>query len=326
MGAMSHQLGVKAEVTYGTAVVVDRFFEYDSESIEDSFNRTEGDPLRVGSSDIRSDRSTPWYGGASGNVSMAVLTKGFGFWMPHMLGGAVVTTGPVDSKYTHTFGHGELFGKSFTAQFNRPFHPSGTDQPFTFEGGKVTEWTLSNSVDDNLMLELGLDFEQVSTATGLASASYPASMDNFTWAGGAVTVGGVAFDITEFSLKRDNGQDTERQQIRGNTDKKEPTSSRRSGEFSLKADFDSLTQRTRAASAVRATTHAAIVATWTGPVLIGAASYPTFTVTIPAARFDTWKGATEGTDAIEQELSGVVRYDGTNSPITIAVGSSEATP
>src|SRR5262245_44317276 len=121
MGAMDHQLGVKAESTYGTAVTVDRFFEYESESIEESYGRTEGDPLRVGSSAIRSDRSTPYFKGAAGQISLDVMTKGFGFWLPHLMGGSVVTSGPTDSKYTHTITEGTLVGKSFTCQVNRPF-------------------------------------------------------------------------------------------------------------------------------------------------------------------------------------------------------------
>ena len=48
MASMDHQIMVKDEVTYATAVTVDRTFEYDSESIEETYGRTEGDPLRVG--------------------------------------------------------------------------------------------------------------------------------------------------------------------------------------------------------------------------------------------------------------------------------------
>lgn len=324
MAALDHQLGVKAEVTYGTPLTVDRFYEFDSEGIEESYGRTEGDPLRGGASGgvLRSDRSTPYFAGASGNISMAVLTKGFGLLFGHMLG--TVATGVVaDSKYTHTATMTELLGKSLTVQVNRPFHPAGTNQAFTYEGGKVADWTLSNSVEDNLMLELGMDFENVSTATALATASYPTAMDNFTWVGGVVTIGGSSYDITEISIQGNNGLDTDRRQIRGNADKKEPTAGRREVSWSIKADFDSLTQRNRAAAVVRATNHAAITATWTGPTLIGVSSYPTVTVTIPAARFDEWKGAAEGTDGIEQELSGVVRWDGTNSPVTIAYGSAD---
>lgn len=325
MAALDHQLMIKKESVYGTPVVVDRAFELNSESIEDSYGRVEGDPLRAGGAGVlRSDRHTPYYAGASGNIQMDVLSKGFGIWFELMLG-AMNTTGPTDSKYTHTATMGELLGDSFTCQVNRPFHPSGTNQAFTFEGGKITDWELSNDVENNLVLDLGTDFEQVATGTALATPSYPTSMENFTFVGGVVTVGGSSFDITKISIKGDNGLDVDRRQIRGNADKKEPTASRREISFSLEADFDSLTQRTRAAAVVRATNVASIVATWTAPTLIGASSYPTVTVTIPAARFDEWKASAEGADGITQELSGVARYDGTNSPITIAYGSADVT-
>lgn len=324
MGSMDHQLGVKSEVSYGLAVTVDRFFEYESEGIEETEGRTEGDPLRVGSGFVRSDRFTPYFSGAAGTVQMAVMTKGFGFWLAHMMGGTA-TTGPSDSTYTHTGTEGSLYGKSFTLQVNRPFHPSGTNQAFTYAGGKITEWTLSNSVDGNLLLDLGMDFASVDTDTALAAASYPTGMDNFTWAGGKVTIGGVDYDVTEFGLTVNNGLDVDRRQIRQNTAKKEPTSGRREGTFSISADFDSLTQRNRAHADDRADALASLSATWVGPTLLGTTTYPEITVTAPAVRFDSWSGSTAGPEAITQELSGVIRYNGSNSPVTIEYKSADAT-
>lgn len=326
MGLMDHQIGVKDESTYATAVVVDRFFEYDSESIAEANGRTEGDPLRTGGEGvIRSDRFTPYFSGASGSLNMAVLTKGFGWWLKHMLGSSA-TTGPAETTvYTHTGTLGSLQGDSFTLQVNRPFNPSGTNQAFTYSGGKVTEWTLSNSVDENLMLELGLDFAAVATGTALATASYPTGMETFTWAGGVVSIGGSAYDVTEFSVSCNNGMDVDRRQIRGNTQKKEPTTARREITFSLSADFDSLTQRNRAASTTRAGALAAISAVWTGPTLLGSTLYPIVQVDIPAARFDEWSGATEGPEAISQSLSGVGRWDGTNSAVSITYKSADST-
>lgn len=325
MASMDHQLGFADETVYGTAVTVSRFFEYDSESIEESEGRTEGDPLRVGSGFVRSDRFTPYFEGASGSVDLAVLTKGFGYLLKHMIGGTA-TSGPAETVvYTHTGTEADLYGKSFTMQMNRPFHPSGTNQPFTYSGGKITEWSLSNDVDSNLMLSLSCDFAKVATATALASASYPTAMDNLTWAGGVVTIGGSAYDLTEFSLNVNNGMNTDRRQIRGNTDKKEPTAGRREATFAVKADFESLTQRNRAHATTRAAALAEIVGTWTGPTLLGTTLYPEFKVTLPACRFDEWKGSTAGPDAIEQDLSGVVRYDGSASPITIAIKNADAT-
>lgn len=324
MASMDHQIGFANETTYGTPVVVSRFFEYESESISETEGRTEGDPLRVGSGFVRNDRFTPFFSGAAGNIQMTVLTKGFGYFLQHMMG-AVATTGPAETVvFTHTGTEGALFGKSFTCQMNRPFHPSGTNQAFTYEGGKITEWTLTNNVNDHLMLDLGVDFQQVLTATALATAAYPAGMDPFSWSKGVVSIGGTPYDVTEIAITCNNGLNTERQQIRGNSDKKEPTSSRREATFSIKADFDSMAQRNRAHAAVRADALASLGGTWTGPTLLGTTIFPEFTATAPSVRFDEWKGATEGTDAIEQELSGVIRYDGTSSPLSLVVKNADS--
>lgn len=322
------QFSVAKESTYGTAVTPTRTFEYESESIESSEGRTESDPLRTGSGFARADRFTPYFEEASGSVSISVLTKGFGFWLEHMLG-TVATTGPAETAaFTHTATEGPLLGKSFTAQVNRPFNPSGTNQAFTFEGGKVKSWTLSNSVDENLMLELDLDFEQERDATALVAPAYPTLMENFTWAGGSITVGGAAYDVTEFSCQVDNGIKNDRRQIRGNTDKKEPTSVRREGTFSLKADFESLAQRNRAHAVTASGTLAQIVATWIGPTLIPGTTtlFPAVTLTLPACRFDSWKASTGGAETLEQELSGVIRWSGTGSPVTLAYRTGDALP
>lgn len=326
MGQLDQQIGFADESTYATAATPTRFFEFDSEGIEETEGRTEGDPLRVGTFVKRQDRFTPYFSGAAGSVQLAMLTKGFGYFLKHMLG-AVATDGPTETNvYTHTGTMADLFGKSFTCQVGRPLNPSGTVQPFTYSGGKVTEWTLSNDVDANLMLELALDFAAVDTATALAPASYPTSMENFSWAGGVVTIGGSAFDVTNISVQCNNGLNVDRRQIRGNTQKKEPTGGRREVTFSLQADFDSVANRNRAHANTRAGALAAITGTWQGPTLLGTTIYPTIQVSIPAARFDAWKGSAEGPDAITQELSGVGAFDGSNSSVSVIYKSADTTP
>lgn len=326
MGQLDHQLMIAEESTYGTAVTPNRTYEFNSESIAEAYGRVESEALRVGQFVSRSDRWTPYFQGAAGSVQLDVLTKGFGVWFKHALGG-IATSGPSgDGAYTHTATVADLWGKSLTLQVNRPFHPSGTNQAFTYEGGKVTEWTLSNSVEGNLLLDLGLDFEQVATGTALATASYPASMDNFTWAGGTISIGGSSYDVTEFSVSCNNGLDVDRRQIRNNTDKKQPTGGKRELAWSLSADFDSLTQRNRAASTTRAGALAEIKGTWVGPILIGGSTYPSIEVKIPAGRFDEWSAAVEGPDGVTQELSGIGLYDGTNSPVTVTYISADTTP
>ncbi len=326
MGAMDFQFGVANESTFNTPVTVTRFFEYESEGIEESYGRTQGDPLRVGSGFVRSDRFTPYFEGAAGNVQMSVLTKGFGFWLRHMMGGTVATSGPAESTvYTHSVTEGDLFGDSFTLQVNRPFHPSGTNQAFTYAGCKVTDWTISNAVDGNLLLELGIDAASVSTATALATASYPTGMEPLTWAGGLVTIGGTNVDVTEVSVKVDNGLKTDRRFIRQGTAKKEQTAARRKAEFSLKLDFESLAMRTYVASATAAGARATFSATWRGPSLLGTTIYPEFTITAPVARFDDWKASVGGPEALEQEVGGEILYDGTSSPLTLTYKSADTT-
>lgn len=327
MAALDHQLGIVDEVTYGTLVTPTKFFEYNTEAISEAEGRTEGDPLRSATFAQRNDRFTPWFSGAAGNVQLDVMTKGFGYLLKHMLG-AVATTGPTETTvYTHTGTVSDLIGDMFTLQLNRPFHPTGTNQPFAYLGGKVTKWTLSNSVDGNLVCDLELDFQNVDTATALATASYPSGMENLTWAGGVVSIGGSAYDITEFSCSWDNAANVDRRYIRGNTLKKEPINGRRMGEFSLSADFDSMTQRNRAHAATRSAALAQIIGTWTGPTLLGSTIFPNLKVTIPAARFDSWTAAAaDSSGQISQELTGVMRYDGSASPVTLAYQSADVTP
>lgn len=324
MGQLDHQLSIVDEAAYGTPLTTTRFFEYLSEGIEEKEGRTESEPLRAGFTK-RNDRFTPYFAGASGSLELNPLTKGFGLWLKHMLG-TVTTTGPAEvTAFTHTATMGDLLGKFFTLQANRPFHPAGTNQAFTYSGGKVTDWTISNSVDGDLVVELGLDFQTVSDAIALATASYPTGMETFSWAGGTLTVGGSAVDITEFSVKGNNNLDVDRRFIRGNTLKKEPTGGKREVEFSLSCDFESLVQRARAHATTRAGALASIVGTWVGPAIIAGATTikPTFEVQIPAGRFDEWKGAVSDADGIKQELSGVGLFDGTASPVTIVYKSAD---
>jgi hypothetical protein len=325
MGSLDFQCMIGAESTYGTGVTPTVGLEFDSEGFEETYGRTEGDPLRPGGYTLRSDRFTPYPDGAAGPLALGVLSKGFGLLFKHALG-AISTGSLTDSTYTHTATMGPLYGKSLTVQVGRPLHPSGTVQPFTFAGGKITEWELANSVDERLMFTPTFDFQSATTATALATASYPTSMEELTWAGGVITIGGSSFDITEITISGNNGMNTDRKQIRGSTLKKEPTSHRREVTYSMTADFNSTAQRDRAVAATRAGALAAITATWTAPTLAGTTTYPALVVTIPAARFDTFSATAGGPDGITQSFGGAARYDGTNSPITFAYTTTDSTP
>lgn len=320
MGALDLQLGVKDEVTFATAVTVDRFYEYseDAAPIVGKAARTEGNPLRTGSRGRRKSRAVPYFQHAEGTLKFDVMDVGFGFWLKHMLPN-VATTG--SGPYTHTATEGttsQLYGKSFTAQLNYPFHPAGTTQAHTFSGGKIPKWTISNTVDEMLHLELDVWFAKQTTGTALATASYSSTALPYSWVGGVVSVGGSAFDVTDVEIEVTstmNGDD--RPQIRGNSDSKEPVPGALEVAVKLEADYDSLAQFNRVHSTSMSGMYAAFTAVWTN----GTSS---ITVSIPDLRFDDFDfGGDAG--ALTQSLS-AVGEKGSGELISIAYLTADATP
>ncbi len=322
------QVGYKDESTWGTAVVVDHFMPLLSENIAPQIDKLESDARRSGLHVQRSDISIPIIKGYSGSIELPIMSKGFGFWLKHLLG-TVATAGPTDSAYTHTGTIGSLLNDSFTLQVNRPFHDSETNQAFTYEGGKVTSWEITAGVDEEVKFSAEVDFENGTTATALASASYPTSLELLSWAHSAstLTVGGTTVPVTRFSLKCDNGLKTDRHYIQGSGLKKQQVAAAyRDITWELEADFDSLTQYNRVVATTNAGQFAQIIVTLKAPTLIGATAYPALTITIPAARFDEIDIDNSGSDPAMQTLSGAVRFDGTNSAVTLAYASTESTP
>jgi hypothetical protein len=327
VSALDFQLGAADETTYATAVTPARFFDTyrNPDGINAEWERLESQGMRPGQRTARSDRFAVYPKGASGDLEVEVLTKGFGFWLKHMLGAVATTAGAVGEVNTHTATMGDLQGKSFTAQIGRPFNPSGVVQPFTYPGGKVTSWELANSVEELLVCTLSCDFQTEETATALAVASYPSGANSLSWAGGAVTVGGTAFEASEISVSVNNSMDVDRRFLRSTALKREPIEGMREVEFSMTAAFDSLAQRNRVASATAAGALAEIVATWTGPVQEGATTTPLLRVRIPAGRFDGFS-VSGGPDPMTQELTGRGVWNGTASPVTLEYLSLDATP
>lgn len=320
MGAYDYQFGFKNEVTFGTALTVDRFAEYEDTPVPivPKPGRTESNPLRVGSRVRRQSRNVNYLDHVEGTIQMVVMDKGFGFWLTHMLPN-IVTAGA--GPYTHTATEGATslsIGKSFTCQLNAPFSPTGTNQAITFSGCKVPKFTLSNTTDEMLMASLDIWGASSTTATALATAAYPSTMTPLSWAGGVVSIGGSAVDIDNISIELDHGYQLDRKQIRGNTAPKEPTPGQLGITFSIDCDFESLTQYNRVQAITVAGAQAAIVGTWTS----GTSS---LAVTIPAGRFDDFAFSGDP-GSLKQTLTGIGEYDGTLSPMTIVYTTSDATP
>lgn len=316
--------GFADETTYGTAATVDHFHEFTKEGLAGKYERIESAALRAGSKVLRADRFVPNPKGAEGDFEFEVENQGLAFWLKYMVGPATQSgTAPA---FTYKAGVGDLNGKSFTAQIGRVGR-SGTLDPYTYEGGKVTSWELSNSVDGLLMLTLNMDFAHEvvpdGTQTGAFAAQTPTFPDDavlLSYIGGTITIGGVTFKASEVSVKGDNGLKTDSYYI-GTTDKREPLESdQRKYDVTFKGDYEDSSMAKRVASVAAAGALATAKFEWATPD-----GQHKVTIDIPALRFDESKVNVDGPGFPEQNVTavGLAPTDGT-SPLTITVVTPDA--
>lgn len=329
---LTTQLGVKAETTWGTPVTVDRFFEFESESIVPDAQRVEAVVLRSGTKGMREDRFVPYVSSYAGGITLPVLTKGFGFFLQHMVGGSVTTGSLTDSTYTHTVtlnSSASLTGKGFTAQLNRPLgSDQQTDQAFTYEGGKITSWKLSCEQGGALMAELSTVFEAGTTATALATASYPTGMELFPFGASSLTIGGSSVDVKSWSVECNNGLKVDRQMIRNSYSIKEPIESGlREVTFTATLDYEALaTVYNRVISTTTSGAIAAVVITSLGPTLAGTTTYPGVVLTMDKVRFDQGAPNVAGPDMAEIQLTGKALVPASGTWLSVAYRSVDSTP
>ena len=312
------QLMVKAESAYGTPVVVDRTYEFVSEGIDVDVARVDG-MMIGGGRFLRNDRTKTYIRGARGPVDFIVLNKNFGLLFEHAIGQNTVTGASANKTHTIIPDANALQGKSLTLQVGRP-DVAGTVQPFTFEGGKITEWELKCAVDGPLHFVPTFDFENVVTATALASPSYVATQEMFIFTEGALTIGGSSVFVKDASIKGNNGLNTDR---RGLTNTKREPLAQGIVDYltgTLACEFENLT----AYAALVAGTQAQLVLTFTMATVIPTTAAPfSMTVTIPKIQYTGETPKVGGPEVVQQNLPFRALYDGSNPMITIAIVTSD---
>lgn len=330
--SLQSQLGIKQESVFGTVVVDDHFYQFTKAEVTLKQFRADGTGLRSSGFVERSDQVRVAMQGGEIKADLEWMTKGMGYWLKYLLG-AVATTGPTDSAYVHSGTVASPIGNFFTTALNVPLFPSGTDTPLTCGGCKVSAWELHCDVDGVMMLTLTIDCQSIVTSVGLSSASYPASMAPYDWVDIGMTVGAVAMPVKTWSLKCEPGLNVDRYKQQSSALKQEQTAQTRPVfTLDVEPDYTDLTSGyNRVRATLAANSQAAVVITCevadTG-VLIGAATNPKTVITIPKVRFDDMTGIAKDPTAGEvmPKLTGVARWDGTNSPVTIAYTSAETTP
>lgn len=237
---ISAQIGFKSESTYGTAVTVDQFHAgFVSESIKQEIARIESAGLRAGRRVTHAWKS----GGQTvgGSLTLELWDEPLATLLTHMFG-TVATSG--SGPYVHSATPGSLSGQSLTLQIGRP-DIAGTVQPFTYAGCKIPSWTLTGSVGEIAQLQLDISAQSETTATALASASYPTAAP-FVFTEGSLSIGGTAVAvIQEMSLSGNNTLATDRHRIGAATVQEQLEAGLREYTGSLTADFEDLTAYNR---------------------------------------------------------------------------------
>jgi hypothetical protein len=187
------QLGVKAETTWGTPVTVDRFFEFNSETLEEVLGWLEPTGIRAGQKYKRGARARVARRGTAGQVTMEHATRGMALWWKHALGSAITAPTQIETTaaYKSIITPGDFRGLGLTVQVGRPEAGTGTVRPFTYSGCKVSGWTIS--VTDNAIptLQLTLDGREESTTAPLAAATYLDGTTVFDFSQASLRLGGT---------------------------------------------------------------------------------------------------------------------------------------
>ena len=307
---LAAQIGIGVESTVGTAATPTRFYEFNDESIAMTIERIESEGLRTGNRVLRSDRYASGQKAIEGSFSMDMTADNTAILFKHALG-AVATAG----SYVHTCTMSDPFGLGLTIEVGRPGN-DGTVRAFTYAGCKINTLDLSVSVGELLSAEFGVIGTTAETIGTVTAASYASSLELLHFAGAAITVAGTAYPCKDFSLSVNNGLTGDRFVLGSQVAQQPIASSLAEVTGSLTAEFVNATAYNRVVNA----THAAVVATFTD------STGDSITVTVPVARFDGDTPSVGGPDILDQTLNFKGLFNGTDSPVTIAVANGDSAP
>ena len=301
-------LGIASESTYGTYVAPDHFTEFNSESLTFRPNRVQGLGLRGGGAFARKQRRVTTHSDAGGDITFDLTDKGAGLWLRHMFG-----SNPSKVGGAFTFTPGTLDGSSFTAQVGVPLL-SGTVDPKTLSGCKVTDWELSVSNGGIVTAKVTVDAQNFTRSTSLATPSYVATLVPFYFAQAVLKLGGsTVANVTDWTLSGSNTLKTDRNNIGSAGLKAEPIHNGfRTVSGSMNAEFTNTT----AYAAFLADTDMSMQITLTSGAQV-------IDITIPVVRYDDGVPQVGGPEIVMESLPFTVLEDGTNPAFTVVYTTAE---
>lgn len=197
------QFGFAQESTVGTLVTVTKFVEFNSETLDWTTDIVQGRGLHASGQYDRSSRYARTTKSVAGDVNLNLVNKGLGVLLKNMLGS---TATPIQiaasTAYKQTHNPGALDGLGLSMQKGTPEPASGTVKAYTYNGCKVSNWTVACNTGEIATLSLGIDAWNEDDVTALATASYATGVNEFNFTNWTVKLGGtpsIASGITSIA-------------------------------------------------------------------------------------------------------------------------------
>lgn len=318
------QLGMVAEVTYGTFVAPTRFYEFSKESLVLKKTTAQSAGVAAGRLLALSSRRVLTQVEVTGSIDMEVTNSGMGLLLQALMG---TTVTPVQqgatAAYLQTHTLADNFGKNLTIQKGVPL-TTGTVTDKSFVGCKVTGAEFSCEVGDMLMSSWKIDGKTCDETQTLATASYP-SRSPFHFGQLTVKAGTFASEteldgVRKVSVKIERPMATDRFYAGQAGLKKEPISNdlvKITG--SIEMDYVSTTLDDLHTS----DTATSLVLDFVGPI-IASTFAETFRITLPAIKIDEAPPTIDGFEVIKPSYSFTALYDGTNQPSIVYISTDTA--
>jgi hypothetical protein len=326
---LGSQLGIKKETTWGTAVVVDKFFKYESESFALAQNYVDPIGLQAGITFAPQSLTKATTRTAGGDFTAYAPFRQTGLLFDQMVAGTIT---PVQQSstiaYLSTFNVGQSVPtKSATIQINKPTLTTG-DVAYTYPGCVLTAMGLSMATGGVLMSTWSwLAKDETTPATtpagsALATASYAANDD--VWAHQSTVLnyagGGSAPGITSVDLTWNQPYADDLFYLDGSGTRGKPVPN---GIATVTGNLNGRFYDSTFYAAFRSGAFASLTLTFAGPTAIATTFFPTIKITLPAIQVRGSSPTVDNADLLDQSIPFVAKYDGTNAPMKIEYTSVE---
>lgn len=325
---LAGSLGIGAEPTYGTAVVVTKFLDVESVGLKQAQTIVQGGGLQAAALAQPSSQRVVTSKSAAGPLALSVKNKGMGLLLQALMGTTVV---PVQqgatAAYLQTHTLADAAGKSLTAQVGVPA-TGGTVAPYTYSGVKVLSAEFACAAGELLKATFDLDARNVTDDTALAAPSYVTGVKPFHFAQSAVKLGAFGAEasvdgVRGVSVKIDRAVKTDRYYAGAAGLKAEPIMNAWQAVTGT-IDTDFVTKADWADRWLDSpTTPFSLVWEFVGATIEGT-NKETFRITLPSCFVDGDTPTLDGPDVVAPSFPFSWQYDGTNLP-KIEYVSTDAT-